>query len=162
MRQQTFSGFRDELSKIASMLGSPKADLVGLGLLGVPVADKLMDRKSSKKEKAMAGVEGAGLGVLAGHTLANMPKHAALRKVSADFWNPSTGAVIGDSVGSRAANRGTSTAAAPAPATKPAFTMEHLTKAKADLAAKGITPGSAMKQRSQQMAKQVSSIFKKV
>lgn len=70
-----YAAFADELEKIStSFLGSPKADLVGLGLLGVPVIHKLTDPKASKTEKAMAGFEGAGLGTLAAHTLATMKK----------------------------------------------------------------------------------------
>lgn len=61
----------------AGFFKSPKADLAGLGLLGVPVAAKLVDRNASKKEKALAGIEGAGLGTLAAHVAANMRKKAA-------------------------------------------------------------------------------------
>lgn len=80
MNSTTVTAFISELDKIASLFHSPKADLAGLGLLGVPVVDKLTDRKSSKKEKAMAGVEGAGLGTLALHTMAGMKKKAALNQ----------------------------------------------------------------------------------
>lgn len=78
MNASIVSGFISELDKIASFFHSPKADLAGLGLLGVPVVDKLTDKKSTKKEKAMAGIEGAGLGTLALHTMSGMGKKAAM------------------------------------------------------------------------------------
>lgn len=77
VRSKVHSKYPDIGEKSAGLFKSPKADLVGLGMLGVPVAHKLLSSESSKKEKAMAGIEGAGLGTLAAHTLSNMGKHAA-------------------------------------------------------------------------------------
>ena len=74
MNKKTLESMFDEIQKIAGFFKSPKADLAGLGMLGVPVAAKLVDRDASKKEKGMAAVEGAGLGTLAAHTIAGMKK----------------------------------------------------------------------------------------
>lgn len=84
MNDTMVMGFIDELEKISSVFKDPKADLVGLGLLGIPVVHKLTDKKSTKTEKGMAALEGAGLGTLAAHTIANMGKHGSKKlKISA-------------------------------------------------------------------------------
>lgn len=63
----------DETVKTASFI-SPAADLAGLGILGVPAAKHLMDRKNKntpegRKERSTAKYELAGLGTLAGATI---------------------------------------------------------------------------------------------
>lgn len=135
MNDTMVMGFVDELEKISSVFKDPKADLVGLGLLGIPVAHKLVSKKSDKTEKGMAALEGAGLGTLAAHTLANMPKHASKKlKIAADLWEPETGRVIGSEGGSRASNLGVSVRKPEAaPAKKPQYTMAMHQQAKSQM-----------------------------
>lgn len=147
----------------------PALSMGGLaGLTGLEAAGAF-NKKKTRKERVLAGAGAASTGaILASEAIHNkdllkrglnagmnvfrkIPKHASaetsladgalslFKKADADLWNPSTGHVIGEG-GSRAFNRGVSTAASTA-AKKPAFTMAHLMAAKAKLPGGGAYQG---------------------
>lgn len=139
MQMATYVGFFSELNKLKTAnLAQHALEVGGLGLLAAPTAYKAITGKKVGEKKSRAAELG-GLGVLAAHPAFEMGKHllkkgsadlslvnsilSLFTKEASDLWEPSTGKVIGDAMGSRAANRGLALAKA---APKPKFTMDTL------------------------------------
>lgn len=95
MHAQTIKAFADELEKIA---WHAPVDVAGLGVLAAHPIHTLTNKKATKKEKTVAGLETAGLGTLAAGPLHTMYqaakkgqsiwKHASIRKKALSMVNP--------------------------------------------------------------------------
>lgn len=129
MHLATMLAFQDEIEKIAG-IGAGALDVAGLGLLAAPTIRHMRGKKMSDKNKNRAEIAGLGtLGasVAAEHAhdavsagkagisklrglVSKLPKHASL-----DAWNPTSGALLSESGGSRALNHGTHTGRSPKP-----------------------------------------------
>jgi hypothetical protein len=117
-----------EMLSKKSSAGNHAIELAGLGILARPTIQKMRGKEVSEKSEHLH--ELAGLGVLAAPSavelgkaglgkLRSMRKVTSLAKTSSfDVWNPSSGAVSGSHVGSRAANLGTAVGAASSAAKK--------------------------------------------
>jgi hypothetical protein len=92
--KQAYASFSDELEKIASFI-HPAADLAGLTILGVPSAQHLMEKKKGteedKKKRRAAKYELAGLGTLAGATIAK--DHKEISEGLKHGWGAVRGAI---------------------------------------------------------------------
>lgn len=110
------------------------AELGGLGILAAPSVQHLRGKEMSEKNKSRAEI--AGLGVLAAPTALGVAKkglgmlrkvkRASVKRAALDAWNPSTGAVMSGSGGTRGANLGTHVGGSVAQAAKKTFTLDHL------------------------------------
>lgn len=79
MHSKTLAAFADELEKIA--FGASLPEVAGLGILAAHPIHTLANKKATKKEKTVAGLETAGLGTLAAH-----PAHAMWQAAKKGGW----------------------------------------------------------------------------